>query len=97
MKPIIIIKSRIWPFEVVSLSPQVAITANNVRRLQLFDDDQSDCMLLALHPPNDPTQGVEDPPLAPTDTLKTDPNSVCSVFQCWLCTCRTSGGVWTTR
>ena len=45
--------------EVVFLSSQVAITANNVRRLQLFEDDQPDCSLLALHPPDDPTQGLE--------------------------------------
>ncbi|XP_044047932.1 protein FAM169B isoform X2 [Siniperca chuatsi] len=44
--------------EVVFLSGQVAITANNVRRLQLFEDDQPDCILLALHPPDDPTQVV---------------------------------------
>lgn len=45
--------------EVVFLSSQVAITANNIRRLQLFEDDQPDCTLLALHPPDDPTQGLE--------------------------------------
>lgn len=45
--------------EVVFLSSQVAITANNIRQLQLFEDDQPDCTLLALHPPDDPTQGLE--------------------------------------
>ncbi|XP_034051645.1 protein FAM169B isoform X1 [Gymnodraco acuticeps] len=40
----------------LSHTSKVAITANNVRLLQLFDDHQSDCTLLALHPPNDPTQ-----------------------------------------
>ncbi|XP_045892273.1 protein FAM169B isoform X2 [Micropterus dolomieu] len=35
---------------------KVAITANNVRRLQLFEDDQPDCTVLALHPPDDPTR-----------------------------------------
>ncbi|KAK5867986.1 hypothetical protein PBY51_012435 [Eleginops maclovinus] len=40
----------------LSHTAKVAITANNVRRLQLFDDEQSDCTLLALHPPDDPTQ-----------------------------------------
>ncbi|TKS72937.1 hypothetical protein D9C73_007014 [Collichthys lucidus] len=36
---------------------KVEITPNNVRRLQLFEDDQPDCTLLVLHPPDDPTQG----------------------------------------
>ncbi|XP_030280519.1 protein FAM169B isoform X2 [Sparus aurata] len=39
-----------------SQTSEVAITANNIRRLQLFEDDQPDCTLLALHPPDDPTQ-----------------------------------------
>ncbi|XP_029290142.1 protein FAM169B [Cottoperca gobio] len=42
----------------LSHTSKVAITTNNVRRLQLFEDDQSDCTLLALHPPDDPTQVV---------------------------------------
>ncbi|XP_027128201.1 protein FAM169B isoform X1 [Larimichthys crocea] len=37
---------------------KVEITPNNVRRLQLFEDDQPDCTLLALHPPDDPTQVI---------------------------------------
>ncbi|XP_041795129.1 protein FAM169B isoform X3 [Chelmon rostratus] len=37
---------------------KVAITGNNIRRLQLFEDDQPDCTLLALHPHDDPTQVV---------------------------------------
>lgn len=37
---------------------EVAITANNVRRLQLFEDDQPDCTLLALHSPDEPTRVV---------------------------------------
>ncbi|XP_054475803.1 protein FAM169B isoform X2 [Anoplopoma fimbria] len=41
-----------------SQTSKVAITANHVRRLQLFEDDQPDCTLLALHPPDDPTQVV---------------------------------------
>lgn len=45
--------------EIAFLSAQVAVTANNVRRLQPFEDDQPDCTLLALHPPDDPAQGVE--------------------------------------
>ncbi|XP_051239255.1 protein FAM169B isoform X1 [Dicentrarchus labrax] len=39
-----------------SQTSKVAITASNVRRLQLFEDDQADCTLLALHPPDDPMQ-----------------------------------------
>ncbi|KAK9517202.1 hypothetical protein VZT92_025088 [Zoarces viviparus] len=42
----------------LSQTLKVAITANHVRRLQLFEDDQPDCPLLALHPPDDPTQVV---------------------------------------
>ncbi|XP_031733842.1 protein FAM169B isoform X2 [Anarrhichthys ocellatus] len=42
----------------LSQTSKVAITANHVRRLQLFEDDQPDCPLLALHPPDDPTQVV---------------------------------------
>ncbi|XP_034542603.1 protein FAM169B isoform X4 [Notolabrus celidotus] len=41
-----------------SEEPKVEITENNVRWLHLFDDDQPDCTLLALHPPEDPTQVV---------------------------------------
>ncbi|XP_028441844.1 protein FAM169B isoform X2 [Perca flavescens] len=44
--------------EVVFLSAQVAITADNARRVQLFEDDQPDCALLALYSPDDPTQVV---------------------------------------
>uniref|UniRef100_A0A3Q1J870 Family with sequence similarity 169 member B n=1 Tax=Anabas testudineus TaxID=64144 RepID=A0A3Q1J870_ANATE len=44
--------------EVVSLSAQVAITANNIRHLQLFEDDQPGCAVAALHSPDDPTQVV---------------------------------------
>ncbi|XP_073327341.1 protein FAM169B [Pagrus major] len=41
-----------------SQTSEIAITANNVRRLQLFEAEQPDCTLLALHPPDDPTQVV---------------------------------------
>ncbi|KAM9352184.1 protein FAM169B [Symphorus nematophorus] len=41
-----------------SQTSKVAITADNVRWLQLFEDDQPDCRLLALHLPDDPTQVV---------------------------------------
>ncbi|XP_070764045.1 protein FAM169B [Enoplosus armatus] len=41
-----------------SQTSKVVITANNVRRLQLFEGDQPDCTLLTLHPPDDPTQVV---------------------------------------
>ncbi|XP_039989450.1 protein FAM169B isoform X2 [Xiphias gladius] len=40
----------------LSQSLKVGITANNVRWLQLFEDDQPDCAVMALHPPDDPTQ-----------------------------------------
>ncbi|XP_074533040.1 protein FAM169B isoform X2 [Halichoeres trimaculatus] len=38
--------------------PKVEITAKNVRWLNLFEDDQPDCKLLALHLPGDPKQVV---------------------------------------
>lgn len=38
---------------------QVAVTAANVRPLQLFGEGQPGCAVLALHPPGDPTQGLE--------------------------------------
>ncbi|XP_068169984.1 protein FAM169B [Antennarius striatus] len=41
-----------------SQTSKVVITASNVRRLQLFEDDRADCTLLALHLPDDPTQVV---------------------------------------
>ncbi|XP_026222169.1 protein FAM169B isoform X1 [Anabas testudineus] len=37
---------------------KVAITANNIRHLQLFEDDQPGCAVAALHSPDDPTQVV---------------------------------------
>ncbi|XP_029009687.1 protein FAM169B isoform X2 [Betta splendens] len=37
-------------------TPKVAITANNVRYLQLFDDGQPQCAVVALHAPNDPAK-----------------------------------------
>ncbi|KAM3870026.1 protein FAM169B [Diretmus argenteus] len=37
---------------------KVAITGNNVRRLHMFEDNQLDCTLLALHPADDGTQVV---------------------------------------
>lgn len=43
--------------EAVLLFSQVRITANNVKRLQLFEDDQPDIAVMALHPPDDPSQG----------------------------------------
>ncbi|XP_068579972.1 protein FAM169B isoform X2 [Cebidichthys violaceus] len=42
----------------LSQTSKVAITAQHVRRLQLFEDDQPDCPLLALHPPDDLTRVV---------------------------------------
>lgn len=39
--------------------PQVRITANNVKWLQLFEDDQPDSAVMALHPPDDPSQGFK--------------------------------------
>lgn len=40
------------------LCAQVAITANNVKRLQMFEDDQPGCAVVALHSPDDPAQGL---------------------------------------
>ncbi|XP_067356693.1 protein FAM169B [Channa argus] len=42
----------------ISQSSKVAITANNVRRLQLFEDGQPNCAVAALHPVDEPTQVV---------------------------------------
>ncbi|XP_022620329.1 protein FAM169B-like [Seriola dumerili] len=42
----------------LSQTLKVRITANNVRRLQLFEDDQPDFAVVALHPPDDPAQVV---------------------------------------
>lgn len=46
-------------FETDFLSLQVVITASNVKRLQLFEDDQPDCTLLALHLQDDPSKGLK--------------------------------------
>ncbi|XP_054865429.1 arpin isoform X4 [Amphiprion ocellaris] len=37
---------------------KVEIKAANIRQLQLFEDDQNPCVLLGLHPPDDPAQVV---------------------------------------
>ncbi|KAK2841819.1 hypothetical protein Q5P01_012019 [Channa striata] len=42
----------------ISQTSKVAITANNVRLLQLFEDDQPDCAVVALHLLDEPTQVV---------------------------------------
>ncbi|GLD65619.1 protein FAM169B-like isoform X1, partial [Lates japonicus] len=42
----------------LSQTSKVEVTANNVRLLQLFEDDQSNCAVVALHRPDDPTQVV---------------------------------------
>ncbi|XP_018559631.1 protein FAM169B [Lates calcarifer] len=42
----------------LSQTSKVEVTANNVRLLQLFEDEQSNCAVVALHPPDDPTQVV---------------------------------------
>ncbi|KAL6107365.1 uncharacterized protein ACO6RY_11022 [Pungitius sinensis] len=42
----------------LSQTTEVAISAEHVRRLQLFEDDRPDCTLLALHSPDDPTHVV---------------------------------------
>ncbi|XP_078114095.1 protein FAM169B isoform X2 [Sander vitreus] len=54
------LESRPWNNEWFQLSQtsKVAITADNARRVQLFEDDQPDCALLALYSPDDPTQVV---------------------------------------
>lgn len=41
-----------------SQTSKVAITATNVSQLQLFEDGQPACVVLALHPPDDQTQVV---------------------------------------
>ncbi|KAM6937866.1 protein FAM169B [Xenentodon cancila] len=41
-----------------SWTSKVEITATNVSQLQLFEDDQPGCAVLALHPPDDRTQVV---------------------------------------
>lgn len=43
----------------ITQSIQVAITENNIKHLQLFEDNQPGSMLLALHHPDDPAQGFE--------------------------------------
>ncbi|KAM9816453.1 protein FAM169B isoform X1 [Syngnathus typhle] len=39
-----------------SSTSKLQITASNIKWLQLFEDDQARCSLLALHPPDDPAQ-----------------------------------------
>lgn len=56
-------------YKFIILSLQVSVTVDNVQRLQLFEDDQPDSTLLALHPPDDPTQGL-DSKLPPFHTHK---------------------------
>ncbi|XP_008278468.1 protein FAM169B [Stegastes partitus] len=41
-----------------SHTSKVPIKAANIRQLQLFEDDQPPCVLLGLHPPDDPTRVV---------------------------------------
>lgn len=87
-------------FETDFLSLQVVITASNVKRLQLFEDDQPDCTLLALHLQDDPSKGLkhkytEQHTQTHTDVQNhTNSEAVCFTFQWWLCTCMRSGGVW---
>ncbi|XP_077372380.1 protein FAM169B isoform X2 [Festucalex cinctus] len=45
-------------FQHSSKASKLEITANNIKWLQLFEDDQAGCLLLALHPPDDPAQVV---------------------------------------
>ncbi|XP_034734509.1 protein FAM169B isoform X3 [Etheostoma cragini] len=42
----------------LSQTLKVAITADSVRRVHLFENNQPDCALLALYSPDDPTQVV---------------------------------------
>nr|XP_019964348.1 PREDICTED: protein FAM169B-like isoform X1 [Paralichthys olivaceus] len=42
----------------LSQTSKVEISSNNVRLLRLFEEDGPDCAVLALHPPDDPTQVV---------------------------------------
>lgn len=80
--------------EKLFLFPQTAITVNSVKRLQLFEDGRGDCTLLALHPPDDPTQGSEPDVWSLSDMWKTRTNVLCFTIQFWLYTCMRSGGVW---
>ncbi|XP_024114599.2 protein FAM169B isoform X1 [Oryzias melastigma] len=76
-----------------SSKPQVkvAITAGNVRQLQLFEDDQPPCAVLALHPPEDQNQVlalyVQDRWWPLDDVLRTSSQSrsglvqVCSIME----------------
>ncbi|XP_061679650.1 protein FAM169B [Syngnathoides biaculeatus] len=41
-----------------SKTSKLEITANSIKWLQLFEGDQTKCSILALHPPDDPTQVV---------------------------------------
>ncbi|KAM9854342.1 protein FAM169B [Aulostomus maculatus] len=41
-----------------SQASKVAVTANNINRLQLFEDEQCECTVLALHPPGRPSHVV---------------------------------------
>lgn len=81
-----------------SLFPQTAVTLNNVKRLQLFEDGRADCTLLALHPPDVPTQGWERDVLSlvPSDMGKAMNNVMFFTIQFWPYTCMRSGGVWMT-
>ncbi|KAM7396291.1 hypothetical protein PAMP_019342 [Pampus punctatissimus] len=81
-----------------SQTSKVAITANNVSWLQVFEDDRSECTLLALHPPDHPTQGLELHTCIDTYTHKdicteTPSDSLSSTFQWWLYTFMGNGGV----
>lgn len=88
----------IW-LDVIFLSAQVAITATNVSQLQLFEDGQPACVVLALHPPDDQTQGSElSTLLCEMFQPQTQTDALCSdvTFQWLAYTCTGSGGFWMT-
>ncbi|XP_061533407.1 protein FAM169B isoform X2 [Phycodurus eques] len=49
---------------------KLEITANSIKWLQLFEDDQTKCSILALHPPGDPSQGMITHAYKHSDTQK---------------------------
>lgn len=82
-----------------SQTSKVAITATNVSQLQLFEDGQPACVVLALHPPDDQTQGSElSTLLCEMFQPQTQTDALCSdvTFQWLAYTCTGSGGFWMT-
>lgn len=80
-----------------SQTSKVAITATNVSQLQLFEGGQPACAVLALHPSDDQTQGLELSTLL-CEMFQTQTDALCSdvTFQWSAYTCTGSGGFWMT-